>query len=79
MHTPRGGDCATLARALKRGTRLGHVIKLVQRLRRKTAVPILLMGYCNPLLAYGLERFARDLKRAGGDACLDRCDLALKV
>ena len=30
-------------------------------------VPILLMGYCNPVFAYGVERFVRDAQRVGVD------------
>lgn len=31
------------------------------------AVPLLLMGYCNPIFAYGVERFVADAQRAGVD------------
>ncbi len=57
-------------RSLKKGTRLPDVLKTVRKLRRKTEIPILLMGYYNPVFHYGLERFARDAARAGVDATL---------
>jgi len=37
-------------RALKRGTRLKGIIAAVKDLRKKTEVPIVLMGYYNPIL-----------------------------
>jgi len=57
-------------RALKRGTTLAEIIQLVKRLRQESEIPILLMGYYNPIVQYGLSAFARDLSNAGGDACL---------
>ena len=33
-------------------------------------MPVLLMGYYNPLLAYGLEAFVTDAKAAGVDGCI---------
>jgi tryptophan synthase alpha chain len=30
-------------------------------------IPLILMGYYNPMLAYGLEKFIRDAKEAGAD------------
>jgi tryptophan synthase alpha chain len=30
-------------------------------------IPLILMGYYNPMLAYGLENFVRDAKEAGAD------------
>lgn len=58
-------------RALKKGVTLRKILGLVASVRRKgTKSPILLMGYYNPILAYGLKRYARDAARAGVDATL---------
>jgi tryptophan synthase alpha chain len=35
--------------------------------RRGVTIPLILMGYYNPLLAYGLERLARDAAANGAD------------
>jgi tryptophan synthase alpha chain len=43
---------------------------LVATVRRKTSIPIILMGYYNPFLKYGLERFTREAGRAGIDGVL---------
>ncbi|MBJ6800505.1 tryptophan synthase subunit alpha [Geomonas propionica] len=57
-------------RALAAGTTLPGILELVTRLRTRTQVPIVLMGYFNPIFAYGAERFACDAAQAGVDALL---------
>ena len=57
-------------RALAAGTTLPGILDLVARLRERTQVPIVLMGYFNPIFAYGAERFAFDAAQAGVDALL---------
>jgi len=57
-------------RALASGTTLPGILELVRRLRVRTQVPIVLMGYFNPIFAYGPERFAADAAAAGVDALL---------
>lgn len=61
------------ARALAAGTSLVRVLALVAELRRTTDVPIVLFGYYNPCLRYGVERLARDAAAAGVDGflCVD--------
>jgi tryptophan synthase alpha chain len=56
---------AACQRALKQGVNLPKIIDLVQSLRRETEIPLVLMGYYNPILSYGLERLARDAARDG--------------
>jgi tryptophan synthase alpha chain len=55
--------------ALDNGTRLVDCIELVGRLRREhgVAVPLILMGYYNPFLRYGLDRCVADCATAGVD------------
>src|SRR5271166_4588181 len=45
-------------RALKAGTTLGGVIELVRRIRQASQVPLVLFSYFNPLLQFGIEKFA---------------------
>jgi tryptophan synthase alpha chain len=52
-------------RALRRGTSLADVLKLAARLRKKTPVPLVLFSYFNPVLQFGLERFASHAAAAG--------------
>ncbi len=57
-------------RALVRGATLEKVIRLVRKIRRTSQIPLLLMGYYNPILSYGLKRYAQDAAAAGVDATL---------
>ncbi len=58
-------------RALDAGMTLRGVFDLVQKFRSKnTDTPIVLMGYFNPLLKYGVEAFAKDCKAFGVDGLI---------
>ena len=57
-------------RSLAQGTTLKLILQLVKKIRKKTTIPIILMGYYNPFFAYGLKRFSDDAKRAGVDGML---------
>lgn len=55
-------------RALKSGASMIRTLDMVREFRAENQdTPIVLMGYFNPLLAYGLERFTSDAKEAGVD------------
>lgn len=55
--------------ALRHGVTLADAVTMTRRLRERHGVtaPILLMGYYNPMLQYGLERLAADSAVAGVD------------
>jgi len=57
-------------RALAAGTTLEGILATVRTVRARSAIPIILMGYLNPVHAYGYERFARDASDAGVDGVL---------
>lgn len=57
-------------RALAQKTSLRSVLELVARLRRKTAVPLVLMTYYNLIHRYGEAAFARDAAQAGVDGII---------
>ncbi len=61
---------AAIDRALRRGVRTATVLEMVRVIRERSEVPLVLMTYFNPVLQYGLERFARDAQRAGVDGVL---------
>lgn len=52
-------------RALKAGTTLSKVLEMARSLKGEVKVPLVLMGYYNPIISYGEERFARDAAEAG--------------
>lgn len=53
-------------RALADGFRLHHAFEAVTAITAQVSAPILLMTYWNPVLQYGVDRFADDLAAAGG-------------
>lgn len=57
-------------RALRSGTNLAGILGLVQRLRAKTDVPLVLFSYFNPILQMGIGPFASAAARAGADGVL---------
>ena len=54
--------------ALRNGVTLQKTLELVARAREEgITVPILLMGYYNPILTYGEEKFIKDAAEAGAN------------
>jgi tryptophan synthase alpha chain len=54
--------------ALKNGVTTAACLDIVRRLRSQgVEAPLILMGYFNPILAYGVEAFCRDSAEAGAD------------
>jgi len=52
--------------AIAEGFRLRHGFQAVKEVRSQVDAPVLLMTYWNPVLQYGVDRFADDLATAGG-------------
>jgi len=61
---------AASERALAAGTTVTKVLQLVAEVRRDCQIPLVLMGYYNPIFRYGVERFANDAAAAGIDGLL---------
>jgi tryptophan synthase alpha chain len=57
-------------RALARGTTPADCLEVAAAVRSRGPTPIALMGYLNPILAYGTERFLDDCARTGVDALI---------
>jgi tryptophan synthase alpha chain len=54
--------------ALEQGITVPKLLAGVRELRRRgVTIPLILMGYYNPILAYGLARFVEDAQAAGVD------------
>src|SRR5262245_60989588 len=54
--------------ALEKGITVKKALEAVKELRRRGVdIPLILMGYYNPMLAYGLEKFVHDAIDAGVD------------
>jgi len=60
-----------MERALAHGTRLKDVLKLAGEIRAaRPAAGLVIFSYLNPILRYGLSRFADDTAAAGADGVL---------
>jgi tryptophan synthase alpha chain len=58
-------------RSLASGVKVAHVLTMVREFRRDDdATPIILMGYLNPVLSYGTERFCAEAAIAGVDGLI---------
>jgi tryptophan synthase alpha chain len=62
---------ASSLRALEAGMTVDGVLGLVRRFREEDlATPIILMGYFNPIHAYGVERFVKEAAAVGVDGLI---------
>jgi tryptophan synthase alpha chain len=62
---------ASSMRALKAGASMTRTLEMLRKFRKADArTPILLMGYFNPIHAYGTARFLRDAAQAGADGLI---------
>ena len=56
--------------ALDNGINLALILKQVADIRKTVKLPIILMGYLNPVMQYGIEKFAKDAAAAGVDGVI---------
>lgn len=56
--------------ALNNGMTISVLFEQLQDIRTKVSLPLILMGYLNPALQYGLERFCQACQRVGVDALI---------
>lgn len=54
-------------RSLENGTSLTNVMNMVSKVRSVSQIPIVLMGYYNPIFKYGVKRFVKDAIELGID------------
>jgi tryptophan synthase alpha chain len=57
-------------RALMTSTCLKEVLHCIGNARNQIEIPIILMSYMNPIIAYGIDQFAKDAQEAGIDGCI---------
>ncbi len=58
-------------RGLAAGATMANTLAMVAEFRKEDdATPVILMGYLNPILAYGAERFSTDAAAAGVDGLI---------
>lgn len=56
--------------ALANGMTIKKLFEQLKDLRKKVTLPVLLMGYMNPILQYGFERFCSDAATVGVDGLI---------
>ena len=61
---------AAAQRALQNGTTIGDVFTIARAVRATSAIPLIAFSYLNPVLRYGVEKFANDCADAEIDSVL---------
>tara|TARA_B100000963_G_scaffold148267_1_gene129124 strand:- start:96194 stop:96958 length:765 start_codon:yes stop_codon:yes gene_type:complete len=56
--------------ALKNGMNTSLLFKQIKNIRSKISIPLIIMGYFNPILQYGVEKFCIDSKISGIDGLI---------
>jgi len=57
-------------KALANGVTLADVLRIVKQVRKFSTIPIILMGYANPVYHRGFESFFHEVKEAGVDGLI---------
>ena len=56
--------------ALRNGMSLRLLFKQLKDIRKTVKIPLLLMGYLNPVMQYGFENFCKSCNECGIDGCI---------
>ena len=56
--------------ALRNGMSLRLLFEQLKDIRNEVKIPLLLMGYLNPVMQYGFENFCKSCKDCGIDGCI---------
>jgi tryptophan synthase alpha chain len=57
-------------RALARGITVKKILQDLKTYKNEVTIPLILMTYLNPLVAYGIDAFSRDAVNAGVSGCI---------
>jgi tryptophan synthase alpha chain len=61
---------AAAHRALAKGTTVEDVFAIARKVRERSQIPLIAFSYLNPIVRYGIERFAKAASEAGIDSVL---------
>jgi len=64
--------------ALKNGMTIHLLFEQLKRIRKSVSIPLILMGYLNPVMQYGIEDFCKKCKEIGIDGTIIP-DLPLEI
>ncbi|NQW78125.1 MAG: tryptophan synthase subunit alpha [Chitinophagaceae bacterium] len=57
-------------KALANGMNIAVLFEQIQDMRKSITIPVILMGYMNPILQYGFENFCKKAKEVGVDGLI---------
>ena len=57
-------------KALENGMTLNLLFEELKELRKRVTIPVMLMGYVNPMVQYGVERFCKKAAEVGVDGII---------
>ena len=61
---------ASSSKALSNGMTIAKLFGKLKDFRKKFSIPLILMGYMNPVLQYGFEKFCKDAAAVGVDGLI---------
>ena len=61
---------ASGSKALDNGMTIHVLFEQLKNFRKEISIPLILMGYMNPVLQYGFEKFCRDAASLGVDGLI---------
>ena len=64
--------------ALKNGMTINLLFQQLKEIRERVAIPLILMGYLNPVMQYGIENFCKQCRETGIDGTIIP-DLPLEI
>lgn len=56
--------------SIKNGITMKKIFGIVSEVRKSSDIPIILMGYINPVLRYGMDSFCKDARECGVDGLI---------
>jgi tryptophan synthase alpha chain len=56
--------------AIQNGITMERVFEIVQTIRSRSSIPLILMGYLNPIMRYGVDRFFSEAAHGGVDGII---------
>lgn len=56
--------------AIDNGITMARIFEMVREIRKSSHIPLILMGYINPILKYGVERFCKEAEESGVDGLI---------
>jgi tryptophan synthase alpha chain len=56
--------------AIKNGITMDKIFEMVKQIREKSEIPIVLMGYMNPVMHYGVNKFTEQAAQVGVDGLI---------